>query len=135
MPRESYPTPSKGYQPPNQDYLNAENFYLTTTTTLPPPVSAQTYRSKPEISYKSEKPVSMYSFSFTTTYGLSSLDCNNQKIIHLHDFCLDFNEVTEATEATQELELDNNERLNPNSRRYISPHNPYSQYQGRGKFR
>ena len=55
-----YPTPHKGYQPPSQDYLNAQNFYQTTTSTSPPPVTE-------EISYKSEKPVSMYSFSFTTT--------------------------------------------------------------------
>ena len=44
---------------------------------------------------------------------------------------LDYDEVTEVTEVTQDLELDNNERLNPNIRQYISPHNPYSQYQGR----
>ena len=69
-----YPTPHKGYQPPSQDYLTAQRFHLTTTTTtLAPPVSDQ-------ISYKTEKPVSMYSFSFTTTetsneyYGQWSLD-------------------------------------------------------------
>ena len=53
--------------------------------------------------------------------------------ITLHEFCLDYDEVAEVTEATQELELDNNERLNSNIRQYISPHNPYGQYQGRGK--
>ena len=51
----------------------------------------------------------------------------------LYDFCLDYDEVTEATEATEELELDHNERLNANSRHYISPHNPYSQHQGTGR--
>ena len=56
-----------------------------------------------------------------------------QSSIKFQDFYLDYDEVTEFTEVTPELEMDNKERLNSNIRQYISPHNPYSQYQGRGE--
>ena len=60
-PLERYPTPSKGYQPPSQDYYSNYQHPTPPTTTTSSPSTTQ-----PVIYHESEEPVALYRFSFTT---------------------------------------------------------------------